>query len=163
MKLYEIADNMKSLEALIEDGEYTQEQLQDTIDACEGEFQEKLKACLMVRQQALADADAIESEINRLREIQELHSKKAIGLTEYVKHCVMKSGTDKFDLGLFKLTLRKATKKLGDIDETKVPEKYFIEVPATKKPDKRLLLKDAKIKGIEGVSVVDSERSLQVK
>lgn len=163
MKLYEIADNMKALEALIESGEYSIGELQDTIEACEGEFEEKLKACLMVRQQAQGNASALLKEVERIQALVDAETKKASDLNDYVKHCMLKAEKDKFDLGLFKLTLRKAAKKLGDIDESKVPEKYFIEVPATKKLDKRALLKDAKENDIEGVSVVDGERSLMVK
>lgn len=73
------------------------------------------------------------------------------------------SNQEKIDLGLFKLTLKKPTKQLGEIDESKINDKYFIVVPEIKKLDKRLLLSEAKLEEIDGVELVDSKRALLIK
>jgi hypothetical protein len=163
MKLYEISEEFKELEALIDSGELTKEQAADTLDAIEVEFEEKIKNCLFIRQQYLADAAAYSAEIDRLSALKSDAESKADNLLNYVKINMLKLGKDKMKAGVFWLTLRKPTKKLGGIDESIIPEKYFDEVPATKKLNKRLLLSDAKKTDIEGVNLIDSERSLTVK
>ena len=72
-------------------------------------------------------------------------------------------GKDKADLGIFKLTLKKASLKLGSIDESKVPDSCLVYVPASEKIDKRMLLTMVKQEPIEGIELVESERSLIIK
>ena len=163
MKLYGITETMQEINNLLESGELTQEELGDTIEALKGELEEKVKACLMVRQNKNAKAEAITAEINRLIELRSSYATESQKILDYVKAAMIKTKNDKLDLGLFKLTLRKATKKLGDIDESKVPNEFFKVVPETKKLDKRALLAAAKESAIDGVSVIDGERELTVK
>lgn len=163
MQLYKIAENMRELQGLIDGGEFTTEQLSDTVEMVNEEMEDKIKSCLMVRQNELAKADAIQSEINRLLKLQKAHSDSALWISDYVKSAMLKTNCDKLDLGLFKLTLRKAPPKLGEIDESKVPSEFFTVVPESKKLDKRALLKAAKESSIDGVSIVDGERALTVK
>ena len=70
---------------------------------------------------------------------------------------------DKADLGLFKLTLRKATDKLGTIDESKVQGQFWITIPESKKLDKKALLAYVKVNDMDGVELTKSERSLTIK
>jgi hypothetical protein len=84
-------------------------------------------------------------------------------LEDYIRGSLVATDTSKIDAGLFRVTLRKATVKLGELDESKIPDGYFVEIPASKKVDKRLLLADAKKEAIEGVTLTESSRSLTIK
>ena len=163
MRLYELTADFKALESAVESGDITAELVADTLEGIELGIEKKVEACLMVQRQCLAEADAYKAEAERLIKLSHDAQNSADRLIEYVRFNMLAIGRDKLDAGLFKLTLKKAAKKLGDIDESKVPEKYFIEVPATKKLDKRLLLSAAKLTEIEGVQLVDSDRALMVK
>lgn len=163
MKLYEIKEQFKGLQALVDSGELTKEDIADTLESLDASLEEKVKNCLMIRQHYLAESAALDAEASRLIALQVAADKKAESLLEYVKLNMLSIGKDKLDAGLFKLTLRKAVKKLGDIDEAKVPAEFFTVIPEVKKLDKRALLKAAKESDIEGVTVIDGERSLMVK
>ncbi|MDB4261572.1 siphovirus Gp157 family protein [bacterium] len=163
MKLYEITAEMRELQVMADIGELTQEMIADTLEALDCEFEKKAEAALMVRQGMLAEVAGIDSEIKRLESLKAAPAASAVRLTEYIKSNMLVLGKDKADLGLFKVTLRKATDKLGTIDEDKVPSEFWSIVPESKKIDKRALLAYAKVNDIDGVEITKSERSLTIK
>jgi hypothetical protein len=163
MKLYEITENMKGLQRLAESGELDEQTLADTMEGLDAEFADKAKAVLQVRQSMLADVDAISMEILRLIDLKKAPQSAADRLSKYLRDGMLLTGTDKLDLGLFKVTLKKAGKKLGSIDESKVNDTFFSVVPAYVKLDKRALLAAAKLEAIDGVELIESERALMIK
>ena len=163
MKLYELANDFAELERLVDSGEFTHEHVADTLEGIELSIDEKITALLKIRQQCLANAKSLDDEATRVINLCKSQESKAESISEYIKLNMLKLNRDKIDLGLFKLTLRKATKKLGDIDESKIGDAFFVTVPESKKLDRRALLSAAKSKPIDGVELVDSERSLTVK
>ncbi len=163
MKLYEITENMKGLQRLAESGELDEQTLADTMEGLDAEFKDKAKAVLQVRQSMLADVATIEKEIDRLISLKMAPNNAAERLSKYLRDGMLLTGTDKMDLGLFKVTLKKASKKLGSIDESKVNESFFTVVPETVKLDKRALLAAAKLEAIDGVELIESERALMIK
>ena len=163
MKLYEITENMKSVQLLVDNDELTQDMIADTMEALDLEFKDKAEAVMKVRQGLIAEANAVEVEAERLRRLQNSMQAKAEYLKEYVRINMEAIGSDKLDLDVFKLALRKPIKKLGEIDESKVPSEFFTVVPETRKIDKRSLLAVAKEIGIEGVELIDGTRALLIK
>jgi len=164
MKLYEITNDMRELQALVDSEELTPEMIADTMEALDIQFKDKALAALKVRQHLLAEAAEIDKEIARLASLKAVPENNANRITEYIKNNMLALEADKLDLGLFKVTLKKASKKLGQIDEATIPSIYWTIVPETKKLDKRMLLKAAKDSdGLEGVELIDSERALTIK
>jgi hypothetical protein len=154
---------MQGLMTLVERGEFTLDEVADTLEGIQAEMDDKCRAVLHVREMLLGDIATIDAEIERLQALRKAPANSVDRLTESLKSTMLALNEDKMNLGTFKLTLRKPMKKLGEIDESRVPNGYFVDVPATRKLDKRALLADAKIKEIQGVSVVDGERSLMIK
>ena len=163
MKLYEITENMKGLQALVDTEELTPEMVRDTVEALDAEFDEKAVGILKVRQQLLGEISQIEKEIERLTLLKKTPENNVNQLSAYLKTNMLTLEKDKLDLGVFKVTLKKASVKLGQIDESKIPAVYWQIIPENKKLDKRLLLKDAKADEMEGVELVESERALIIK
>lgn len=163
MKLYEITNDMRELQAMADSGELSPEDIQDTMDGLDIAFEQKAEAVLKVRQSMLGEVANIEQEIERLVKLKEAPENSATRLGDYLKGGMLALDKDKLDLGIFKVTLKKASVKLGDIDETKVPEIFWTVVPESKKLDKRTLLKAAKESPIEGVELTESSRALMIK
>jgi len=163
MKLYEITDDMREIQALVESGELTQEMVADTMEGLEGQFNDKARATLKVRQAMLGDIASIDLELERLTNLKKSLKGNVEWLMEYIKNNMLISGNDKLDLGIFKVTLRKSTEQLGEVDESKLDEKYFSVIPESRKLDKKALLKDAKVSSINGVKLTESKRSLTIK
>lgn len=163
MKLYEITEEMKELQALVDNEELTAEMIADTMEAMQCEFAEKARACLKVRENLLSDVSSIDSEIVRLQSLKKCPTNSIDRLTDYLKRNMEETGQDKLDLGVFRLTLRKPTKQLGMIDESKVPDDYWTVIPEAKKLDRKKLLSDAKENHFDFVELVDSSRALLIK
>ena len=163
MKLYEITKDMREIEALVDQGELTPEMVADTIEDLDGQFDDKMRSTLKVRQGMLADIAGLDSELERLTKMKKTLQSSCDWLTDYVKNAMLMTQREKLDLGIFKLSLRKATEQLGELDEDKIPAEYFSIIPESKKLDKKTLLKDAKVSPIEGVKLGQSARSLTIK
>ena len=163
MRLYEITENIRGLQDLADSGELTAEDIKDTMDGLNIEFEKKAEAALKVRQSMLAQVDAINNEIDRLINLKKSPEKNAVWLSEYVKQNMLAMDKSKLDLGVFKVSIRKASLKLGDIDESKIDDIFFTHIPASKKLDKRALLKEAKKNPLSGVELVNSEQTLTIK
>lgn len=163
MRLYEITEDMRELQRMADDGELSADDISATMEGLELEFDDKARACLKVRQSMLGSANALNAEIERMEILEQSYLISAMNLQNYVKNGMLLTKRDKVDLGIFKLSIRKATKKLGELDEDKIPKSYFTEVPATTKLDKKQLLKDAKESAIEGVTLTETARSLTIK
>jgi hypothetical protein len=163
MKLYEITKDMREIQALVERGELTPEMVADTIEGLDGQFEDKVRSTLKVRQGMLADIAGLDSELERLGKMKKTLQDSCDWLTDYVKNAMLMTQREKLDLGIFKLSLRKATEQLWEIDESRILAKYFTIIPESKKLDKRLLLKDAKISPVAGVKLGQSNRSLTIK
>jgi hypothetical protein len=163
MKLYELTDDIKGLMALADSEELTPEMIADTLEALESQFEDKARAILQVRQEMLNEVYNIEQEIKRLEKLKTAPQNNADQLTEYLRSNMETLHKDKIDCGTFKVTLRKPMKKLGMVDEASVPAKYWVEVPATRKIDRRALLSAAKEHELDYAPLVDGARSLQVR
>ena len=163
MKLYEITGNMRELQAMVDSGEMTLEMINDTMSGLEISFDLKVEACLRVRQELMGDAVKAQAEIDRLTTLKGSAQKEAEKLTEYVKSNMQLLKLGKVNAGLFKASLRTPSKKIGDVDESKIPSKFFTIVPESRKLDKRALLSAAKNKPIDGVQLIDGNVNLIVK
>lgn len=163
MKLYDIAQEYNKLLHLVNDGELTADMVKDTIEAIHGEFDVKALNCMMVVAQFDSDSEGIGKQIDRLKALQKSIDSSRENLVEYVKAQMLAIDKDKLDLGLFKLSIRKATVQLGEVDEEKVPAKFWVVIPESKRVDRAALLAARKLEEIEGVTLGESKRSLQIK
>ena len=161
--LYELTNELNGLNYLVDNGDLTVDDVADTVEALNLEFEDKVKGCLMARQNLVGKCAAIESELSRLTALAKSKNNQIDSISEYIKSNMIETGTNKLDLGIFVVTIKKASKKLGDIDEDKIPSRYFKVIPESKKLDKRALLSDAKKEDIEGVELADSERGMTIK
>jgi len=161
--LYKITDELRELQAMCDADYLCADDIEDTMVSLKWEFDKKIEACLQVRQSQLNEVINIDAEIERLTKLKKVPQGNAEWLGHYIKNNMVSRKLDKLDAGLFKLTLRKPTRKLGELNEALIPATYFIEVPATRKLDKRKLLSDAKTFDVLGATVIDSERSLTIK
>jgi len=69
-------------------------------------------------------------QIERLKALKKQADTNRENLVEYVKNGMLTIGKDKIDLGLFKLSIRAATKQLPEIiDESILSDEFFVVVP----------------------------------
>ena len=85
MKLYEIANEYNQLLQLVESGELTADDIKDTLEAMDAEFDAKARNCLMIAAQLESDSDGIAKQIDRLKSLQKTTDNSREKLLEYVK------------------------------------------------------------------------------
>jgi len=164
LSLYEMTNDIKILARLVESSdEITPEVLADTMEGMRAEFSEKINSVLVVRQNYVREAEMMDREIDRLSLLAERATKKATQLKQYVFDSMQGAKVDKVNCALFKVTLRKASKRLGAINEDLIPPQYWRIIPETRAVDKKALLEAAKENPIKGVDVIDGVRSLTIK
>lgn len=164
MRLYDIAQEYIQLLRMVDDGELTAEMVADTLESINAEFDIKARNCMMVVAELDKDLAGIQVQIDRLTALKKQVDASRENLVEYVKNGMLTTGKEKLDLGLFKLSIRAATKQLpAEIGADLVPLDCYTIIPQEWRIDRRKLLAHCKINPIEGIELVDSKRSLTIK
>lgn len=163
MKLYELNMAFITVREMFENGDIDQEAFADTIEQIDIDIEEKIKNCVIMMREHESNMQNIKEEIARLDKLARAELAAADWLEGYISQSMETTEKDSLDLGIFKLTLKKAAKKTNILDESKIPSDYWVTIPETKQLDKKALLAALKIAPIEGAELVDGKRALQVR
>lgn len=165
MKLYELTQNYRNLESLLDNlGEQeglTVEMIHGALGQVEDDINTKIENTCKVIKEIEGDSIGIDEEIKRLSALKKQKENAVKKLKEYVEFEMNGIGLNKVEGKLFKISFRKS-KVVKVIDETKIP-KEFIKVKTTEsisKTDLSKALKSGEI--IEGVELVEN-KTLQIK
>lgn len=165
MKLYELTQNYRNLESLLDNlGEQeglTVEIIHGALGQVEDDINTKIENTCKVIKEIEADSIGIDEEIKRLSALKKQKENAVKKLKEYVEFEMNGIGLNKFEGKLFKISFRKS-KVVKVIDGTKIP-KEFIKVKTIEsisKTDLSKALKSGEI--IEGVELVEN-KTLQIK
>ncbi|EOU1600907.1 siphovirus Gp157 family protein [Clostridium perfringens] len=165
MKLYELTQNYRNLESLLDNlGEkegLTVEMIHGALGQVEDDINTKIENTCKVIKEIEADSIGIDEEIKRLSVLKKQKENTVKKLKEYVEFEMNGIGLTKVEGKLFKISFRKS-KVVKVIDETKIP-KEFIKIKTTEtisKIDLGKALKNGEI--IEGAELVEN-KSLQIK
>lgn len=134
--LYELTGQFKEL-AILADGadEDMAVAVRDTMEAIEGEFQEKGKAIAMIALNIDGDLEAIQSQIDRLTERKRVITNRKNSLKEYLRENMDASGITKITHPLFTITCGKGRPSVVIDNEADIPDEYM-SVKTTMSPDK---------------------------
>ena len=165
MKLYELTQNYRNLESLLDNlGEQeglTVEMIHGALGQVEDDINTKIENTCKVIKEIEADSIGIEEEIKRLSALKKQKENTVKKLKEYVEFEMNGIGLTKVEGKLFKISFRKS-KVVKVLDETKIP-KEFIKIKTTEtisKTDLGKALKNGEI--IEGAELVEN-KTLQIK
>lgn len=162
-KLYELAEQMRSLERLADESDESLDQaIRDTFDALTAEFDDKAVALVKVTENMQADVAALDAEINRLQARKKARQSRIQWLRDYLRDNMQASGINKIECPLFTISLRKPAQKVEIEDAGKLPSEYVIVQDPV--PDKRKILADLKAgKDVPGAHIVDGKVALVIK
>lgn len=165
MKLYELTQNYRNLESLLDNlGEQeglTVEMIHGALGQVEDDINTKIENTCKVIKEIEADSIGIDEEIKRLSALKKQKENAVKKLKEYVEFEMNGIGLNKVEGKLFKISFRKS-KVVKVLDETKIP-KEFIKVKTTEsisKTDLGKALNNGEI--IEGAELVEN-KTLQIK
>jgi len=161
--LYELTEQVRGLQQLVDDGELKPQDIADTMDGLELEVSEKANRILYMVKNIDGMNDAIDSEIKRLTDRKKVFNNAKESIKQYLKINMEATSTSKIECDLFTITLRKPSKVVIIDDESLIPDE-LVTVTVTEKPDKKAigkLLKDGE--KVEGAHLGEGNSALIIK
>ena len=164
--LREITGELMQLMIMLED-EPDSEMLKDTLEGLSGELDVKAENYVYVIKEYEGQIENIKKEIERLTARKKVAENAIERLKNALLYAMQVTDTKKCGGKLYTISLRNNAPQLGQLDESRIPEKYFNEV-TEKKLDKKTLLADAKLaekngKHIDGVDGLKVTQSITIK
>lgn len=130
LKLYEIVDKYKALEALESSDDLPAEVIRDTLEALDGEVREKATNVALFVRNLDTMADSIDDAAKQMQARAARLRKRGESLREYLKFNMLSSGITKIESPFFTLTLKKNPGSVVIDDESKVPAQFMVTPPA---------------------------------
>ncbi|MDO5116386.1 MAG: siphovirus Gp157 family protein [Synergistaceae bacterium] len=148
MKLYELTDEYNALWDALNDPEADWDEAEKALLEIEGEFDSKMESCAKIVRSMESEAKGAKEEAERLAARAKALENKSKGLKSYMLSEMRASGREKIRTDIFTIAAQRSPVSLivHPEDEKLIPEKYWVEVPATKLLDK-VCIKDALLGG----------------
>lgn len=159
MHLYEIT---KQLNELLTMEDIPREQIEDTINLIEEEFEGKAEMVAAYIRELEADEAGMKSEIDRLSERKRVLTAKIDNLKDYLRQNMLASGKTNIKGKLFSITLGKPSPVLDVfVPVEQLPEQYrVVKVSADNAAIKAALKSGTEIKGC---TITDGKPKLIIK
>lgn len=162
-KLYEIKNEFSELLLMADEQGLSLDDIKDTMDGIEFEFEEKADSTAKMIKTLIADADAVKAEKDRLADREKALRNSADNLKKYLETMMLEVDKKKFKTKLFSFNIQNNAPSVKVEVEELLPKKYLI--PQPDKVDKKQLLKDLKtgvIEANENMRLVQTE-SLRIR
>lgn len=159
MRLYEITSQ---LHQLLSDEDIPREQIEDTINLIQEDFEEKAEKVAAFIRELESDEQGLKSEIDRLSERKRVASSKIDALKEYLRHNMVAANIPSIKGKLFSITIGKPSAVLDIfVKPEDLPEQYRVVKVS---PDSAAI-KSALKSGVEikGCAITDGKAKLIIK
>lgn len=162
MKLYDLSINYANILDLIDNEEYTEEQLKDTLDSMNELIQEKAENIIKLIKSIEGEAEIIKAEKDKLAQKQKARENKATWLKQYLSDSLRVAQIDKVKTNLFSIWMQEPPMSVEVVDESKIPYKF-----KTPQPDKisKADIKKAIDSGevVEGAKLIKGEKTVRYR
>lgn len=160
MKLYEITGEILELLTMAEDLELDQKMIQDTMEGLDFEFEEKAEAYAKVVKTLEMDIAGLDEEIQRMTKRKATIKNNIDRLKRSLEGAMIATGKRKFKTPLFGFGIQKNPPSLNVLDESKIPEEFWIEQQP--KLDKKAALAYVKENKVDWAELSQTE-SLRIR
>lgn len=161
MKLYELTENYRNLQELLENPDIPQDVIWEALNSLEGDIFEKLENIVKLLISIEADVKIVKEEKQRLAAKQSSLENRCANLKNFMEGALKALGKDKVKSGLFTLSIQKNPSSVGVVDLKAIPEDYL----KFKEPDidKKAILEDLKQgREVPGAELIQTE-SLRIR
>jgi len=160
MQLYKLADDYLKLQS---DESFTAEEIADTLEGIEGEFNDKAENIISLMKSLSSESDSFKVEAKRLSAIATAKQNTATKLKEYLKGELIKLNKTSFSAGVHKASIRKGVQAVEVINADNIPAD-LVKIEISQTPDKKEILKRLKNdEKIEGVKLIRNPDSITIK
>lgn len=158
MKLYEITEQLRQLMAM---DDVPPEQLQDTLDMVNDEFEAKAENIAMLIREMVLDAEGYKAEIDRLSDRKKSIDNKVESLKDCLRVNMQAADMTKIKGKLFTITLGAPTETVYVSDSALLPDSLVYIKREPNKTDIKAQLKSGA--EIEGCALVQGKARLTIK
>lgn len=127
MRMYELTEMYKDLQAAIENEEVTQEEVADTFDAIKDAMTVKIDALSAIYLEAQGDEVKIDTEIERLKKLKARAGRTKERVTNIAANFLTAMGKDNAKGEQFTFKRRKFPPRVVVADEKLLPKEYIKE------------------------------------
>lgn len=147
------------------EGEIENDNLAAQLSDIKARFEEKAENVGKYILSLEAEAQSIQTELDRLSTRKQKIGKNTDWLKSYLLQEMTVTGIDKIRRDLFTISLRLNPPSVNVIDTDSIPTHFRRIIPETWQPDKKQILEHFKETGeiIAGVEMVTDKKSLQIK
>lgn len=122
--LYELKENWKQVADMLYEEEVDEQCVLDTLEAIEGEIEDKADNYAMIIKNLLASAEAKETEAKKMAEKANAEKNRAKLLKQNLYEIMKETGKTKFKTDLFSFSIQKNGGKQALTVDGEVPEEY---------------------------------------
>ncbi|MDH2321395.1 siphovirus Gp157 family protein [Providencia rettgeri] len=158
-----MAADYSKLQQLVETGEFSPEDVADTLEGIECELGDKLDAIMLHARNLEGQAKTLDEESKRLADRKKSFENQVKNLKKYALDCLLTSGKDKLKTTKNTFTARAGVVRVIIDNEAALPDE-LVDVQTITAPDKKRI-KEAIENGIEipGAHLEVGDRSLMVR
>lgn len=162
--LYQLVHYQRELETLADSGDVPPEQIADTLNALEGDINEKAVNVAAFTRNLDATADAVREAAKAMLARADRIEKRAESIRAYLLFNMQASGISKVESPWFTLTVRKNPPSVVIDDEASIPVEFIVQPPPpSSRPDKAAIARAIKSGGtVPGCHILSTER-LEIK
>jgi hypothetical protein len=164
MKLYEITEQYLQLLEVASDPEVDPQVIADTMEAVEGDFEDKADGYAKVIAQLSADSDALKKEIDRLQARKKALEGSVKRIKENLQAAMIACDKKKFKTTLFSFGIQKnpASVVMDTTDVFSIPAEFLVmRDPEIDKAAIKEALKDGR--ELEGIAHLEQGESLRIR
>jgi phage host-nuclease inhibitor protein Gam len=161
--IYDLTADMMRIQSMMDDPELDTRTLKDTMEAVEGEYEDKFEAYAKVFKSIDADIEAIEDEKDRLTQKVRILKSNRQRMKEAMEESMRLTGKTKFKTKLFSFGIQKnAPSVVMETEDISLIPAEFIR---TKQEIDKTALKDALKAGVslEGIAHLEQTESLRIR
>ena len=138
MTLYELTDDYRNLLEMAQNPDIDGQAIKDTLEAIQGDIEEKADGYAKVIKELSADTDKISAEIKRLTDRKNTIQNNIAYMKQSLTSAMTVTGNTKFRTDLFSFNIQKNPPALVVDDEKAIPQEYLI--PQEPKVDKKAII-----------------------
>ncbi len=161
MNLYDLNESINELNEMLENGEISEQCLNDTIESMGGTVEQKVENIVKYIRNLEKEETALKEESKHFANRANVIANKISRLKEYIKVFMQTNEISKISAGLFNVSIKKNPPALIIPDVTKVPNVFFVEQEP--KLDKSALKSYIKDNGEVDYAYLEQGQSLSIK
>ena len=159
--LFDLTTQQAELLAMVEAGEFSAEEIADTVEAFGLEIEDKLRGYCVVDRKLGSQEAELSEEIKRLQELKKQKVNERKRLKDSMQAGMEIAGITKIDLGLFKVSTRKGRPSVVVNDVELLPASCF---ELEKKPNKAEIKRHIDAgRTVAGAELVTGKPSITIK